>query len=40
LDIFVCNFNKDNTGDARNIYKELLNSFKPSKVVEKFMERD
>src|SRR3990167_5659378 len=29
LDIFVCNLEKDNTENAKNIYKELVKAFKP-----------
>ena len=39
LDIFVCNFNKDNTENAKKIYKELVDAFKPEKKEEEFMER-
>ncbi len=39
LDIFVCNFNKDNTKNAKKIYKELVEAFKPEKKEEEFMER-
>lgn len=40
LDIFVCNLKKDNTENARNIYKELVKAFKPEKKDEQFIERD
>ncbi|MEK6760876.1 MAG: adenosylmethionine decarboxylase [Nanoarchaeota archaeon] len=40
LDIFVCNLEKDNTKNAKNIYKELVKAFNPEKKEEKFIERD
>ena len=40
LDIFVCNFNKDNTKNAKKIYRELLKEFKPSKKEERIIGRD
>lgn len=40
LDIFVCNFNKDNTKNAKKIYRELLKAFKPEKKEEKVIGRD
>ena len=40
LDIFVCNLEKDNTENAKKIYKELIKAFKPEKKDEQFIERD
>ena len=40
LDIFVCNLEKDNTENAKNIYKEVAKAFNPEKKDEQFIERD
>jgi len=40
LDIFVCNYNKDNTKNARKIYQDLLDSFKPTTKEETFLRRN
>ncbi len=40
LDIFVCNYSKDNTENAKNIYQELLNAFQPTKKEEYFIPRN
>ena len=40
LDIFVCNYNKDNTENAKKMFEELIWEFKPKKVEKQFIERD
>lgn len=40
LDIFVCNYGKDNTESARKIYSKFKEKFKPEKSEESFIERD
>jgi len=40
LDIFVCNYSKDNTENAMKIYQDLLDSFKPVKKEEYFIPRN
>ncbi len=40
LDIFVCNYSKDNTENARKIYQELLDSFQPTRKEETFLRRN
>ncbi|MBI2042983.1 adenosylmethionine decarboxylase [Candidatus Pacearchaeota archaeon] len=40
FDIFVCNLNKDNTKNAKKIYKEVIKAFKPRKKEQKILERD
>lgn len=40
MDIFVCNYSKNNTENARKIYEEIKKAFKPKKIEEKFIDRD
>ena len=39
LDIFVCNFWKDNTKKAKLLYKKLKDFFNPKEIEENFIER-
>lgn len=40
LDIFVCNYNKDNTEDAKKIFNQIKEAFNPENSEETFLERD
>ncbi|SRR3989304_6076241 len=40
LDIFVCNYNKNNVQNAKNIFEEVIKAFKPEKIQKKFIRRD
>lgn len=40
LDIFVCNYNKNNRINAKNIFEELKKAFQPEKIEEHFIDRD
>lgn len=40
IDIFVCNYTKDNTENAKKIYEELKSIFKPKNVEEIFLNRE
>ena len=40
LDIFVCNYNKNNRINAKNISEELKKVFQPEKIEEHFIDRD
>jgi len=39
LDIFVCNFWKNNSLKAKKIYQELIDFFKPENIEENFIDR-
>jgi S-adenosylmethionine decarboxylase proenzyme len=40
LDIFVCNFWKDNSKKAKKIYQELIDFFEPENIEEKIIKRE
>ncbi len=40
MDIFVCNYSKDNVENAKKIYEELKFIFKPKRVEETFLDRE
>jgi S-adenosylmethionine decarboxylase proenzyme len=40
MDIFVCNYTKDNTDGARKVYEEIKAAFRPKKIEETFLERE
>ena len=40
MDIFVCNYSKDNRKNAKKIYQELLDNFKPARIEETFLRRN
>jgi S-adenosylmethionine decarboxylase proenzyme len=40
LDIFVCNFWKNNSQKAKKIYQNLIDFFTPEKIEENFLERE
>ena len=39
LDIFVCNFNKNNKKNALSLYQDLINYFEPKKIRRKILSR-
>ena len=39
LDIFVCNYSRNQYRNAKNIFKELLKIFKPKKIISKVIKR-
>ncbi|MFH1325527.1 MAG: adenosylmethionine decarboxylase [archaeon] len=39
LDIFVCNYNKNNIPNAKNIFRELISAFNPEKTEKKLIRR-
>ncbi len=39
MDIFVCNFNSNNTFKAESLFKSIINMFKPQKVNRQYIER-
>lgn len=40
LDIFVCNYNKNNVPNAKKIFAELTKAFQPEKIEKKFIRRN
>ena len=40
LDIFVCNYSKDNRENAMRIYQDILNAFQPERKEETFLRRN
>lgn len=39
LDIFVCNYSKNNTPAAKNLYKNIISLFSPKKIKQKIIKR-